>query len=237
MKSKSSLPEDKIGLQGKPQIAGDGSLLSREEIDILFQQLEKEFDNDIDTALWYDNNYQLLVAVMLSAQMTDAGVNKVTDKLFQVVHTPQDTIKLGVEKLNQMIKSVNYHNTKAKHIVQMSQQLCDNFNSEVPNNFDDLVSLAGVGRKTANVVMSVAFKQPYIAVDTHVFRVSNRIGLTKATNVLNTELQLKKRVPQEKHREINSLLIPFGRKYCKAINPRCKTCPMQTFCRFKQKTT
>ena len=225
-----------IVLRGKLK-SGDGDLLSSKEIDTLFQQLEKEFDSNIDTALWYSNNYQLLVAIMLSAQMTDAGVNKVTDKLFHFLHQPQDAIQLGFEKLNQMIKSINYHNTKARHIIQMSQQLCDDYNGEVPNDFDDLFSLAGVGRKTANLVMSIAFKQPYIAVDTHVFRVANRIGLTKATNVLDTELQLKQRVPQSKHREVNNLLIPFGRKYCKAINPRCKACPMRTFCKFKGKTT
>lgn len=235
-KSKSSL----VGGDIEPKQKGkgcDSDLLSGKEIDALFQQLEKEFDSDIDTALWYSNNYQLLVAIMLSAQMTDAGVNKVTDNLFQILHKPQDAIRLGFETLNQMIKNINYHNTKAKHIIRMSRQLCDGFNGDVPDNFDDLVSLAGVGRKTANLIMSIAFKQPYIAVDTHVFRVANRIGLAKATNVLNTELQLKQRVPLSKHREVNNLLIPFGRKYCKAINPRCKACPMRTFCKFKGKTT
>ena len=232
MKFKSSTSESG-GVSRRELQMRNGDLLSGKEIDVLFKQLEKEFDNDIDTALWYENNYQLLVAVMLSAQMTDAGVNKVTDKLFQVLHQPQDAIQLGFEKLNQMIKSINYHNTKAKHIIQMSQQLCDKFNGEVPSNFDDLISLAGVGRKTANLVMSIAFKKPYIAVDTHVFRVSNRIGLTKATNVVDTELQLKQRVPLAKHREINNLLIPFGRTYCKAINPQCKICPMNGICRHK----
>ena len=209
------------------------NLLSYKEIDVFFQKLEQEFDKDVDTALRYDNNYQLLVAIMLSAQMTDAGVNKVTDKLFSALHAPQDAIQLGFEKLNQMIKSINYHNTKAKNIIQMSQQLCDDFHGEVPSNFDDLILLAGVGRKTANLVMSIAFKKPYIAVDTHVFRVANRIGLTKATNVLDTELQLKQRVHQAKHREINNLLIPFGRKYCKALNPQCKVCPMRELCKYK----
>ena len=205
-------------------------MIPKSSIDDIFKILLLEFDNNIDTQLWYKNNYQLLVAIMLSAQATDKGVNKITDKLFLVLKKPKDAIQLGEQKINEYIKTINYHNTKSKHIVKMSKQLIDNFNGEVPNNFDDLISLAGVGRKTANLVLSIAFKQANIAVDTHVFRVSNRIGLTNAKNVLETEKQLSKIVPFKFHRQINNLLIPFGRKYCRAIGPKCQDCPIKKFC-------
>ena len=115
----------------------------------------------------------------------------------------------------------------------MSKQLIDNFNGIVPNNFEDLISLSGVGRKTANLVLSIAFKKSKIAVDTHVFRVSNRLGLAKAKNTLKTEEQLTKNIPPALHRQVNNLLIPFGRKYCRAVNPKCECCPLKNFCRYK----
>jgi len=207
-------------------------MLSKKEILYIFNALSEEFNDNVDTELFYDNNYQLLVAIMLSAQATDKSVNNITDKLFKIIKTPQDTIKLGFSKLNEYIKTINYHNTKAQHILKASQQIIDNFNSKVPQDFNSLISLSGVGRKTANLMMSIAFKQPYIAVDTHVFRVANRIGMVDAKNVLQTELQLLKNVPVEKHRQINSLLIPFGRKYCKALNPKCHQCKFQKICKY-----
>lgn len=210
-------------------------MLKKNDIETIFHILSSEFDTNIDTELRYYNNYQLLVAIMLSAQATDNSVNKITDKLFLAIKTPEDAIKLGDKKINSCIKTINYHNTKSKNIVKMSRQLIDNFNSKVPDDFDDLISLSGVGRKTANLVLSIAFKQQKIAVDTHVFRVANRIGLANAKNVVKTEEQLKKNIPEVFHRQINNLLIPFGRKYCKAIKPRCKDCPIGNFCKKKKR--
>ena len=203
------------------------------DINRIFKILANEFDSEIDTALFYKNNYQLLVAIILSAQMTDKGVNKITDKLFSVLSSPEDAIKLGKYKINQYIKTINYHNVKSKYIVEMSKQLIDNFNGIVPSKFEDLISLSGVGRKTANLVLSIAFKKSKIAVDTHVFRVSNRLGLAKAKNTLKTEEQLTKNIPPAFHRQINNLLIPFGRKYCRAINPKCEHCPLKKYCKYK----
>ena len=205
--------------------------MSLAKIENIFSTLRSEFDDKIDTELKYQNHYQLLVAIMLSAQSTDKSVNNITKELFKVLRQPQDAISLGEAKINQYIRTINYHNTKAKHIVKMSQQLIDNFNAKVPKEFDDLLSLAGVGRKTANLIMSIAFKQSYIAVDTHVLRVSNRLGLVSATNAFTAELQLKKNVPFKYHRQINNLLIPFGRKYCKARKPNCAGCPLRHCCR------
>ena len=210
-------------------------MLKKNDIETIFHILSSEFDTNIDTELRYYNNYQLLVAIMLSAQATDNSVNKITDKLFLAIKTPEDAIKLGDKKINNYIKTINYHNTKSKNIVKMSRQLIDNFNSKVPDDFDDLISLSGVGRKTANLVLSIAFKQQKIAVDTHVFRVANRIGLANAKNVVKTEEQLKKNIPEVFHRQINNLLIPFGRKYCKAIKPRCKDCLIGNFCKKKKR--
>lgn len=203
------------------------------DVNRIFKILSSEFNDKVDTALFYKNNYQLLVAIILSAQMTDKGVNKISDKLFSVLLCPEDAIKLGRHKINQHIKTINYHNVKSRYIVEMSKQLIDNFNGIVPNKFEDLVSLAGVGRKTANLVLSIAFKKSKIAVDTHVFRVSNRLGLAKAKNTVKTEEQLTKNIPPAFHRQVNSLLIPFGRKYCRAINPKCEYCPLKKFCRYK----
>ena len=132
---------------------------TQKEIAKIFELLEPDYNTDIDTELWYENNYQLLVAIMLSAQATDKGVNKATDKLFKVLKTPKDALKLGEKKVNEYIKTINYHNTKAKHIIELSKKLVDEFDGKVPNKREDLIKLAGVGRKTANLVLSIAFKQ------------------------------------------------------------------------------
>ena len=202
------------------------------EIKEIFEILEKDYRTDIDTELKYENNYQLLIAIMLSAQATDKGVNKATKELFKVLKTPQDALKLGFDKINELIKTINYHNVKAKHIIELSKMLIDKFNSVVPNNFEDLTSLAGIGRKTANLVLSIAFKQNKIAVDTHCFRVANRIGITRAKNVLESEMQLTKNVPENKHRLINQLLVQFGRDICNAKNPKCDKCNLRKYCKY-----
>lgn len=205
-------------------------MFSKNEILEIFRILEKEFVFD-KTELDYFNQYQLLVAIMLSAQANDASVNKATKHFFTILKTPQDAIKLGVDKINNEIKTINYHNNKAKNIVKMSEQVISQFNNKIPNNFKDLVSLAGVGRKTANLFLSIVYDTNNIAVDTHVFRTTNRIGIVNASNVLQTEMQLIKNVPENKQKEINSLFIKFGRKYCKAIKPKCNNCPLKHLCK------
>ena len=203
------------------------------EISDIFKILSKEFNDNVETELVYFNNFQLLIAVMLSAQSTDKQVNKVVEKLFDIVKEPDDVVKLGYEKLNEIIKTINYHNVKSRNIVETSKKIIKNFNNKVPNNLEDLMSLNGVGRKTANLVLSIAFKQNRIAVDTHVFRVSNRIGITKAKTPLETELQMYDKVDVENQRKINTLLIQLGRKYCKAIKPKCNQCPLRKYCKLK----
>ena len=206
-------------------------LLSVNEIREIFDILRGLYGEDVGTELEYYNNYQLLVAIMLSAQATDRSVNKVSRILFSKLKTPKDALELGFERINEIVKTINYHNVKSRHIVKMSEQLIAKHNGIVPDTFEELVNLSGVGRKTANLVLSLAFKKNRIAVDTHCFRVANRLGIVKADNVLETEKQLIKNVPESLHRSINNLLIPFGREYCKAINPRCKECPFNKICR------
>ena len=216
---------------GRSDTSGSGDFLSVNDIKKIFEVLRGFYGGDIGTELEYFNTYQLLVAIMLSAQATDKSVNKISTILFAKLKSPRDAIQIGTDGINEVIKTINYHNVKSKHIVEMSKQLIMRYNGIVPDNFEDLVNLSGVGRKTANLVLSLAFKKNNIAVDTHCFRVANRLGIVKARNVLETEKQLEKNVPQRFHREINNLLIPFGRKYCKAINPHCNECPFNKFCK------
>lgn len=165
--------------------------MKKEHILEIFKILEKIYGKDELIELKYINNYTLLVSVILSAQATDLGVNKATKDLFKKVTTPEEMLELGEDELKKYIKTINYYPTKAKHIMAMSKKLVENFNSTVPDNMDDLISLDGVGRKTANVVLNIAFKKPSIAVDTHVFRVSNRLGIVNTKNVLDTEKIVK----------------------------------------------
>ena len=204
----------------------------KDEILKIFEILEQNYNTNIDTELKYENNYQLLIAIMLSAQATDKGVNKATKELFKVLKTPQDALSIGYEKINNYIKTINYHNTKAKHIIELSEKLIKEFNSVVPDDFDKLVSLSGIGRKTANLVLSIAFEKDKIAVDTHCFRVANRIGLTNAKNVFESEMQLIKKVPTNKHRLINQLLVQFGRDICDARKPKCENCKLNKYCKY-----
>ena len=193
-------------------------------------------EREVKFELQFENIYTLLIATMLSAQMTDEGVNKVSKPLFKVANTPEKMVKLGEEKLKQYIKSVNYFNTKAKHIIEMSQQLINEYNSKVPDNIDDLVKLAGVGRKTASCVLIYGFKKRAMAVDTHVFRVTNRLGLVNENTVEKTEQQLLKIVPDEYILEVNQNLVLLGRYICQARKPQCEKCPLQKLCKcFKDK--
>lgn len=182
------------------------------------------------TELNYFDNYTLLVAVVLSAQTTDIAVNKATKELFKVVNTPQQMLTLGENKLKKYIANIGLYNAKAKNVIMMSKILIDKFDSQVPNNFEDLQSLPGVGRKTANVVLNCAFNQPTIAVDTHVYRLAHRLGFVKNKNFLETELTLLKIIPKKYLKYAHHWLILHGRYVCKAQKPNCYDCKINEFC-------
>lgn len=186
-------------------------------------------------ALRFSTPYELLIAVILSAQCTDERVNRVTAKLFENYNTPEKMLSLSQDGLEKYIFSCGLYKSKAEHILSASKDILEKFNGEVPKTLEELRSLAGVGRKTANVVYSVAFKGDAIAVDTHVFRVSNRIGLVNAQNVLNTEKGLMKILDQKDWSRAHHYLIYLGRSFCKAKNPDCENCPIKDECAKKIK--
>lgn len=188
------------------------------------------------TELEYVNTYTLLVAVVLSAQATDAGVNIATRPLFRQVQTPQAMVELGEERLREAIKTIGLFNTKAKNVIALSRMLIDKYAGEVPADRDALVELPGVGRKTANVVMNTAFGVETFAVDTHIFRVSNRTGLAAGKDVLQVEIALDKATPPPYRRDAHHLLILHGRYVCKARKPECWRCVVVDLCRYKPKT-
>ena len=181
-------------------------------------------------ALIFNSTFELLVAVILSAQCTDLRVNTVTARLFKKANTPEKIIKMGIPVLESEIHDCGFFRAKAKHIFETSHILLQNYGGEVPKNFDELIKLPGVGRKTANVIMSVAFKEPAIAVDTHVFRVSNRTGLAIGETPLEVEKNLQQIIPKEKWGDFHHYLIWHGRKICKARKPLCDECPINEFC-------
>lgn len=184
----------------------------------------------IKTELESTNVYTLLVAVMLSAQMTDSGVNKATKPLFEKIRTPQEMIAFGEDNLRTAIRSINYYNTKARHVIEASKLLVEKFGGTVPSTREELELLPGVGRKTANVVLNVAFDQPTMPVDTHVFRVANRTGLSEGKNVREVEDELLERVPAFYALTAHHYLILHGRYVCVARNPKCESCPVLDFC-------
>ncbi len=184
----------------------------------------------------YVNSYTLLVAVVLSAQATDVGVNKATGPLFNVVDTPEKMAALGEAKLKTYIKTIGLFNAKAKNVIALSKILIDEHNSTVPENREALEKLPGVGRKTANVVLNIAFGHPTIAVDTHLFRVGNRTGIAPGKTPLEVETKLEKRTPDEFKRHAHHWLILHGRYLCKARKPDCWRCPVEDLCSFKPKT-
>jgi endonuclease-3 len=190
-----------------------------------------------ETELLSGNSYQLLVAVVLSAQSTDVGVNKATRALFREVETPQQMLELGEDGLKQHIKTIGLFNTKAKNVIALSEILVRSFGGEVPADRDALMSLPGVGRKTANVVLNTAFGAETFAVDTHIFRVGNRTGLAVGKTVELVEAQLEKKVPQPFRRGAHHWLILHGRYICKARKPECWRCPVIDLCGFKRKIT
>lgn len=191
---------------------------------------------DAETELLYDSPYQLLVAVILSAQCTDKRVNITTPAIFDRYPTSADLAKAGFEELFPLIRSISYPNNKAKHLIGMAAMLESTFNGQVPMTVEDLIKLPGVGRKTANVITSVIDQQPNMAVDTHVFRVSARLGLTRnAKNPLQAEKQLIKHIPKELVHKAHHWLILHGRYTCKARKPNCTTCGLIEICKYYQK--
>ena len=190
-----------------------------------------------ETELEYENLYHLLVAVVLSAQATDIGVNRATGPLFKIVKTPAEMVALGERKLISHIKTIGLFRTKAKNVIALSKLLIERHGGEVPNTHEELQALPGVGRKTANVVMNVGFGEATIAVDTHIFRVGNRTGLAPGKNPLQVELKLLKRVPEEYRLHAHHWLILHGRYTCKARKPDCPACVVKDLCTFKGKTT
>lgn len=184
------------------------------------------------TELYYENPFQLLIAVILSAQCTDKRVNLVTPALFEAFPDANTLSQQTPEAVLRYIKSISYPNSKAKNLVKMAKMLMEKHNGDVPDTFEDLIALPGAGRKTANVVLSVLYNQPAMAVDTHVFRVSNRIGLVKAKNVLKAEEQLVKYIPEEDIPKAHHWLILHGRYVCVARKPKCHQCPVTAYCRY-----
>ena len=208
-------------------------MLNPKNISIVLTLLEKKYGNT-STALIFKTPFQLLVSTMLAAQSTDVQVNKITKDLYRRYKNTYDFSLLTADQLEEEIKSVGLYRNKAKNIVAMSKILQENFSGKVPNNRKSLEALPGVGRKTANVVLSVGFNLPAFAVDTHVFRVSNRIGLANATNVTKTEEQLMINISIDKWGEAHHWLIWHGRKICKARNPLCEECPVEEYCLYRE---
>ena len=183
-----------------------------------------------ESELEFNSHYELMVAVMLSAQCTDKRVNIITKELFKVANTPESMIKLSIEELESYIKSCNYYHNKAKSILNASRDLVEKFNGQVPSNYQDLISLSGVGNKTANVILAVGFNQNALPVDTHVLRVSNRLGFVNTDNPTKCELKLKDIFKNGDYKEIHHLLLLFGRYYCTARNPKCNDCVLKNYC-------
>ena len=209
--------------------------MKRDEVFEFFRRLAEENPSPT-TELEYVNPYTLLVAVVLSAQATDAGVNIATRPLFARVQTPEQMVALGEEGVRDAIKTIGLFNTKAKNLIALSEALIRDHNSQVPGTREALEKLPGVGRKTANVVLNTAFNEETFAVDTHIFRVGNRTGLAPGKDVLQVELKLEKIVPQPFRLNAHHWLILHGRYICKARKPECWRCPVIDLCRYKPKT-
>ena len=209
--------------------------MKKAHIETFFARL-KAADPEPKGELNYSNVYTLLVAVVLSAQATDVGVNKSTKALFEKVDNPADMIKLGEAKLKRHIRTIGLFNTKAKNVMALSRRLLEAFDGKVPETREELETLPGVGRKTANVVCNIAFGQPTIAVDTHLFRLGNRTGIAPGKTVLEVEKKLEKRVPKPYLQHAHHWLILHGRYVCKARKPDCPACIVNDLCDFKGKT-
>lgn len=209
--------------------------LTRAQIAEIYAALAK-LDPAPRTELNYVNPYTLVVAVALSAQATDVGVNKATKALFEAADTPEKMVALGEDTVRDYIKTIGLFRNKAKNVVALSQMLIDDYGSAVPDNREDLERLPGVGRKTANVVLNEAFGQPTMAVDTHIFRVSNRTGMAPGKDVLEVEFNLLRVTPDEYRLHAHHWLILHGRYTCLARTPKCYNCAISELCKFKDKT-
>ncbi len=204
-----------------------------EEIEEIKSILLREYPNSV-TELKYKNLYQLLISVILSAQCTDKRVNVITPPLFKKYPTVVDLANANLDDVKELIKSCSYFNNKAKNLIKMAQQVIDNFNSKIPLNQKDLMSLAGVGQKTANVVMIEYLGEDIMAVDTHVFRVSHRLGLSSAKSATKTEEELTKKFKTNLH-QLHQAMVLFGRYRCRAINPKCDDCFLAHLCKSKDR--
>lgn len=205
--------------------------MQRKKADNIYGKLKKVITNPV-CELVHKNVFELLVSVMLSAQCTDKRVNIVIEKLFQKYSTPEDFAKANVHELEKMIQPCGFYQVKARNIQNASKKLIEHFNGQVPKTMDELLTLDGVGRKTASVVLAVGYNIPAIAVDTHVQRVSNRIGLCNTNDVLITERELKKLYDEKDWGNLHHVLLLFGRYHCKARNPECLTCMIQKDCKY-----
>lgn len=208
--------------------------MNKQKIQKIFEIFQKH-NPEPTTELVYSTPFELLISVMLSAQATDISVNKATEKLYKIANTPETLIKLGEEKLKEQIKTIGLFNTKAKNIIKTCQILIDQHHSQVPESREALEALPGVGRKTANVILNTAFGHSTIAVDTHIFRVSNRTGLAPGKTVLDVEKKLLKVVPETFKQDAHHWLILHGRYTCIARNPKCKQCIIYDYCEYKEK--
>ena len=210
-------------------------ILNKNKAFELIKLLNKSIKNP-KTSLKYRNQFTLLTSVVLSAQCTDVNVNNVTKNIYKKYYTPKHFVDLGVKKIRNLIKSIGLFNNKAKNLYYLSKILLEKHQSKVPNKFEELILLPGVGRKTANVVLNEAFKKPTIAVDTHVFRVSNRTGLTKGNNPAQVEKQLLSTLPSLHLKKAHHLILLHGRYVCKARKPLCKGCIIREICLYKKKS-
>lgn len=217
------------------QSGGRKKRLSKDDIFEIFRRLEKA-NPEPKSELEYVNPFTLLVAVVLSAQATDAGVNKATKALFKIADTPEKMVRLGEESVREFIKTIGLYRNKARNVIELSRRLIADHGGEVPRERAALEALPGVGRKTANVVLNVAFGEPTMAVDTHVFRVANRVGLSHGRTPLEVEEDLLRVVPHEFALHAHHWLILHGRYVCKARRPECPTCIIRDLCLFEAKT-
>ena len=206
------------------------TLLTQEEIKEVFERFKKANPNPTSELKW-TNPFTLLVSVVLSAQATDKSVNKATEALYKIADTPQKILSLGEDNLISYIKSIGLYKSKAKHIIELSKMLISEFDSSIPDNLDDLIKLPGVGRKTANVVLNVLFNKPTMPVDTHLLRISPKIGLAEGIAPIQIEKSLCARIPQEYMNHAHHWLILHGRYICTALNPHCEDCIINDVCK------
>ena len=208
--------------------------MNREKRTAIFSRL-RELNPQPTTELNYDTPFELLIAVILSAQATDVGVNKATAKLYKVANTPQAILDLGIAGLKSYIRTIGLFNSKAENIIKTCRILVEEHGGEVPRSREELERLPGVGRKTANVILNTAFGEPTIAVDTHIFRVSNRTGIAKGKTPLEVEKRLVRLTPEEFMKDAHHWLILHGRYVCKARKPECGRCPIVEWCEYRKK--